>query len=458
MLTNRTFSRWLKWSFCLSILNGSTVAVSDIYHYNNIIVGDRAMGLGGAYTAISDDASGLFYNPAGLAFALSNDISGSAQAFFNRKVVYKKTIAGQDFEELSNGAVPVFLGGLQKMDKQARGLVAAFSIFSSVNEKKNQNDLLDKATPLSSNVMLNRFHRTVIQNSSSINYAVGAGYRITSTFSVGLSVVVQQLEELVQEYQDVNTTSVVDVNGSNDIDIKQQNVRTELKVQSLIPTLGLQWAIGRFSLGASVRQGRIMSEEFNFAVDRRNYTFRQVLDGNGNAGTRTYVDGCNPAYDPTLRCPAIGHVKVEKPFEKLPLEARLGVALFATTRLIWSLDAAYHGGVERTGSAAQFHLEPVTDYSTGLEYYVMPQLPARFGLFTNNDARKNVEKGKSGQLDHIDYKGASVFLAWVLPNSQVQVGIVQQQGTGKSQKALGTQIQEVEASMSTFAFSATHSF
>ena len=53
---------------------------ADQYHYHNIILGDRAMGLGGAFVGVSDDASGVYYNPAGLGFALSNDISGSANA------------------------------------------------------------------------------------------------------------------------------------------------------------------------------------------------------------------------------------------------------------------------------------------------------------------------------------------------------------------------------------------
>ncbi|HNF26159.1 MAG TPA: transporter, Ompp1/FadL/TodX family protein, partial [Leptospiraceae bacterium] len=44
-------------------------AFSDAYHNINGFFGERAAGLGGAYTAVSDDPSGAFYNPAGLNLA-----------------------------------------------------------------------------------------------------------------------------------------------------------------------------------------------------------------------------------------------------------------------------------------------------------------------------------------------------------------------------------------------------
>src|SRR5690349_8952059 len=83
-------------------------AQADQFHYNNVIMGDRAMGMGGAYGAVADDASGVYYNPAGLGFALSNDISGSANAFYTRKLTYKKAVAGSDFEENSKGMLAPF--------------------------------------------------------------------------------------------------------------------------------------------------------------------------------------------------------------------------------------------------------------------------------------------------------------------------------------------------------------
>jgi hypothetical protein len=42
------------------------IALADPTHENDILVGSRASGVGGAYTAVADDVSSIHYNHAGL--------------------------------------------------------------------------------------------------------------------------------------------------------------------------------------------------------------------------------------------------------------------------------------------------------------------------------------------------------------------------------------------------------
>ena len=63
--------------FLLSALVALSTAQADEYHYINMLVGDRAAGMAGAYTAVSDDTGGLFYNPAGIVYAPGSSLSGS---------------------------------------------------------------------------------------------------------------------------------------------------------------------------------------------------------------------------------------------------------------------------------------------------------------------------------------------------------------------------------------------
>src|SRR4051812_22116956 len=63
-------------------------AVADDFHYRSVLVGERGASLGGAFLAISDDPSGVFYNPAGIVFGFENYISGSANTYTSSKTVY----------------------------------------------------------------------------------------------------------------------------------------------------------------------------------------------------------------------------------------------------------------------------------------------------------------------------------------------------------------------------------
>ena len=49
----------------LIVVLGQSV-MADVDHNIKGAFGDRAAGMSGAYTAVSDDASGAYYNPAGL--------------------------------------------------------------------------------------------------------------------------------------------------------------------------------------------------------------------------------------------------------------------------------------------------------------------------------------------------------------------------------------------------------
>ena len=61
----------------LLVAGHSTSVLADEYHYNNMLIGDRASGMGGAYTAVSDDATGMFYNPAAIVYVGDRNFSAS---------------------------------------------------------------------------------------------------------------------------------------------------------------------------------------------------------------------------------------------------------------------------------------------------------------------------------------------------------------------------------------------
>jgi long-chain fatty acid transport protein len=397
-----------------------TQVQADQFHYHNLVVGERAMGLGGAFSAIADDASGVIYNPAGIGFALSSDISGSANAIYSKKTVYKKTIANDDFTEESSGTLSPFFGGLQKLDSTMQGLAMAFAMYSLDSELKDQDDIIENIGTLE------RFHRTSNIRSNTTGYGVGAAKRMSGNFSLGVSLSWIVVDELVQEYQDVQYT-----NGG----FLAQNLRTHLTASALDSAIGAQYAVGTLSFGLTMRLRNIMSENYEVG---------------GDVSTNL-ANGTTPG--DTVR--ANTNDKVKEPFGELPTEVRAGVAWFPSAVFLWSFDVIHNTAAE----GDNFKREAVTNFATGTEYYITPSIPVRAGIFTNYDTRPEVESDRRNQPDHIDYMGYSLFFGWVQPNSQVAGGLVVQDGEGKAQKiGNSSNIQTVESRSYTFALSATHSF
>lgn len=68
-------------ALCIGLGLFCAQARGDDQHYQDFIVGDEAMGLGGAYTAIAADPSGGWYNPAGIVDVRDTSLSLSANLY-----------------------------------------------------------------------------------------------------------------------------------------------------------------------------------------------------------------------------------------------------------------------------------------------------------------------------------------------------------------------------------------
>jgi long-chain fatty acid transport protein len=449
-------------------------ALADINYYNNVIVGDRAMGLGGAFTGISDDASALVYNPAGLGFLLNSSVSGSANAYMIRDIEYKKTIGNKSFEERSNGFFPPFAGGAKKVDSLLNGLGLAFAIYSPDSEFKDQDDYI-RDTSLG----IESFHRTENKRASTLHIALGGGWRTLPWLSVGLGTSFFLVDEVRQSYQDaVLRQRSVEALLSEAAQKKgpvyatqTQNVRTKLAATGVEPVFGVQGVFfDRLSLGVAFRKAFFVSQSFEYKGDTTRYS--QFANGAVVQGSDLKEGTCTGTSAESSLCKGqVRHatpgreyskegalaLKTSQPFTTAPSELRLGAAWFATTSLLLAADVSHHFAAEGRKDL-ELDRGAVTNYHAGLEWYVVPALPVRLGAFTNFDTRPKVQKGKAeSQPDHINYYGGSFALAWSQSGGQIGGGAAVQYGQGQAQKIAGSdEIQEVSALSTTLFFSATH--
>jgi len=487
----------IRFASLLFFVSHGGIAGADQFHYSNLLRGDRALGMGGAYTAVADDASGLYYNPAGMAFAINNDISGSANAFYSKNVSYKNAVGSNDFVESSTATLPSFFGGLQKLDHWVKGLVFGFGIYTLDSELQDQNDIFSNILigaqpdclsqdvdgkyldangnivdesqaallPRAPNTLL-RFHRSENQRAATSLAGGGFGWRVNHMLSLGVGLNYVSVDELIQTYQDTTNSAGQCHKGAPPSVVHQQNgqnVRQHVTGYGIQGVLGAQLALWkRMVLGLTIKPGGYVSQHFDMEADGVN-----VLLNATDAATVVANPGILiPTTGGAQAGANIASIKSKKaPLGSMPTEVRLGLAYFASPQWLFSTDTTYYSQVDdaeaisEIGGARLYAKNPVTNYAAGVEYYPMSSVAVRVGGFTNYDARPNLIQGNLNQSEHIDYQGGSFYLSWVQPNSQIGAGVIYQTGSGHAQKVSdSTAIQTVKASSTMFAFSASHNF
>jgi len=85
-------------------------------NFQPYIVGGRAAGMGGAFTALSDDGSGGYHNPGGLAFTRTSSLSFSVNAYGVVGGTVKDALGdGNDFVYRDLNVIPVATSGIKKL-------------------------------------------------------------------------------------------------------------------------------------------------------------------------------------------------------------------------------------------------------------------------------------------------------------------------------------------------------
>ncbi|WP_455212100.1 OmpP1/FadL family transporter [Kaarinaea lacus] len=396
-------------------------AAADEDHYNNILIGDRPAGMGGAYTAISDDASGLYYNPAGIVHAIGSGISGSMNAYHITKTTYKNALGGQtDWTRKSSNFLPNFFGLFQNLGKSKIGF--SYAILDSIRENQDQRFFNLTETP-------NAIDEYVINfNNQEDVYNLGVSFatELSSNFSWGITLYAhsRNRERILHQYIDFNDSSGGDFEQStNYFSVDEQGVR---------PVLGLIWSPwNKISLGLNFNKTFLTSYE---------ETSQVTMKEQGDSAITRVETTSNEKRD-------------------LPLNVRGGIAYFPDEKLLLSTDLSYH---ESYGFR-----DSVLNFAIGTEYYLNPSWALRGGFYSNYANTPKLEnqglQAGAQQLEHVDLYGISFSFTRFSSNSSLSLGLNYSAGSGTAQlfpaddngNAL---LQDTEMSSFTLFISATSSY
>jgi long-chain fatty acid transport protein len=419
--------------------------LADEFHYRDILIGDRAAGLGGAYTAISDDASGLYYNPAGIVYSTSTKISGSVNAYNMKTTTYSGISASnpnQEWTRTSAGMVANFFGVVQPLGPG----VAGFSIaipnyeledqtdnFTNLNAAKRlqnttsftQADIEKYGVNESGNFYADESDAITRQrieyNNEDTTTLIGASYAmpITERLSFGATLYGYTRKKELTLIMDSKIKGT-DPTDSNKVvyldDVFIQKIQTnELGLQ---PRIGIMWSpVDKISIGLMAQTTFILSQNPESCVRSIRATPTQQYQITNVPNTSEGISTFNKLEDNENTgwiCQTIDN--------KLPTEFNLGVAYFASNALLFSGDFSFATATDR--------YEATWNAAGGAEYFLNPTWAVRGGVYTNNaNTHSNVSEYKN---PHINEIGGTFSVTRYTKTSNITVGAGMLSGKGEA--------------------------
>ncbi|MCB9026510.1 MAG: outer membrane protein transport protein [Bdellovibrionaceae bacterium] len=388
----------------------SLTSAASYSNYNTILIGERAAGMGGAYTALSGDpAASSFYNPASLARMEGTSLSAAVSVYNKYETNFGEAtnFAGAPLR-VNQGSfqpVPTSSGSVYTFRNFAIGLSIVIPDSQSFDgEVKSENGnvsllrLEDESLWVGGNIALNLSEKTAL------------GLTMYYTARNFARAITDRIE-----------------NGGNTSIYNEEKTLTN---NSLIYILGLyQQLDSHWTLGLSHRFSSIEISGHG------TYFFSEV--STLGASDSVNLDGILSD-------------------TKIPSKTTLGIAFEQKGHLTLSADLSYYGqekyvDLQHT-SADLIEHNSIWNLNLGGEYFYTSWLGLRGGIYSNFSSSPKIPATVSSrQPDYIDMWGFSANAAiYTSSQSSITLGGYWVGGRGHSTQRVSGNIERVPLSMQTF--------
>ena len=392
---------------------------STHFLYNNML-DTRAGGMGNTYIGLSDTLIGAYYNPAGLAYIEQNRITESSNSFKSTSFDYKNTATNFSYNQKLTSSIPPFFGFFQNFDD----LNVAFSIITPKSNTINKDNL--RTITLTSDDGVD-FDYTYYENYDAKNTQILIGpsvaTKLNETLSIGASFFYSyQTRDYIQNVYSYLTASPDTLKQWN-------NSYNDETIHELLGIFGVQWMpTDKLSLGSKVN-------------------IPYSLSGSGTEQrTESTLNNASEEYTSSI-------IKQTYDLEDLGFRSNypqigIGASYFYSPETLISVDLNY---LISYPSSSTFPTKDTLNIGVGIEHYLSPMIPARFGLYTNNSFLESNADG-----EHIDAMGLSGTIGYEFGANKFNAGFDFQWGTG-SYKQDGIKTLDLDYSGITFIISASTS-
>jgi long-chain fatty acid transport protein len=358
--------------------------------------------MGGAFSALSDDVSGAFYNPAGLAFVTNTNYTINASTYQSKKLDNQNFFGpGQNYTQSSRNYLPNFIGFVKKLDN----LTVGFTIATRVNETYDQSDRANSPLYLrrSSQVDI-----SIVRDKLNILAGPSASLLLSDKLSLGITSYFDYTSSrLISSITENTYTNSVTTNFSHD----------SKKTFAITPILGIQYMpLSKLSLGGSIRRNYIFSGEVDSKINSTSTgnTASSVYQGSNKFASEIRPDGILIKSPLTYKLPEV-------------YEVRGGFAYFINNRLLISGDLIYTSGYRLLKSEQvysvnnkklsftdplenEFTREHTLNYAFGFELYITDFIILRMGTLSNRSNSKKIRWLDEASLSYLRNLNGGNFL------------------------------------------------
>jgi long-chain fatty acid transport protein len=298
---------------------------ADDLHYQDFIVGDEAVGLGGAYTAIASDPSGGWYNPAGIVDVRNTSLSLSANLYgLQDNSTGESAFTNPEAAISKLSVVPSSAGFVQALGRTGWHGKRPFAVgMSLVVPSYRKFSISEEGAFNDPGLGLVHSGYTRAYTDSTLWAGLLGAMRLGARFSIGLALFV------VHRSVDDSAASWVATGQVGDEFSTFRSATTELSFSndSLVAALGIKWEwFDGFTFGAMVRSPSL-----------------PIYSSGTLRSARALADGVDPAsFRPTPE-----EVRVESETRSWG-EARVGLAYVIPDLLKVAFDVSAHLPVSYT--------------------------------------------------------------------------------------------------------------
>lgn len=398
----------------VGILWAARPAHADDTHYQDYIVGGRAIGMGGAFAAISDDPSGLYYNPAGIAdvhranVQLSTSLYGFESGSIER--VPFETLA-LNFTDLV--VIPASAGFVSAFgDRGDDGLpIQAFGVSVLVPSYRNYS--------ASSGNEQRSYTRHVTDNE--LWAGIGYARQLRRGWRLGLSAyyVVRSLSDREQ------VTSFVPGDGvTRGATFESINDDFELTVGNIVPVLGAKYTpSSEWAFGASVQLPSLQINSSGVLTYLRAAANpAAALPDQSSFQSGSYPGMARMRYAAALRVG--GSYKRSHRFT-------VAMDMRAHAPIDYTLLNVESGPANNTLFSPNVQRHAVVNFNIGGEYLVIREVSLSAGVFSDfSSAPRIPAQPTTAQQPSVDLMGLSMALSYIGDYTLSRLGLVYSFGQG----------------------------